>query len=192
MGKGLSGGELSIRPFRQAAYVNETHENTILGNTCLYGATAGRLFAAGQAASRFAVRNSGATAVIEGAGNHCCEYMTGGMVVVLGPVGRNFGAGMSNGVAYVLDESGEFASRVNMDMVRVDRCNEEDDQQLLLLIHEHQERTGSARARQLIADWEEFRLLFKKVIPNTTPTAPKALVQPTEPAPEPEPAGSRT
>ncbi len=193
VGKGLSGGELSIRPFRQAAYVNDTHENTIVGNTCLYGATSGRLFAAGQAASRFAVRNSGALAVIEGAGNHCCEYMTGGMVVVLGPVGRNFAAGMSNGVAYVLDESGGFTSRVNMDMVRVDRCTEEDEAKLLELIHEHQERTGSARARQLIAQWSEFRLLFKKVIPNTTPSAPKAVAQPTEPAPEPapEPAEAR-
>ncbi len=193
VGKGLSGGELSIRPFRQAAYVNATHENTIVGNTCLYGATSGRLFAAGQAASRFAVRNSGATAVIEGAGNHCCEYMTGGMVVVLGPVGRNFGAGMSNGVAYVLDEGGGFASRVNMDMVRVDSCTEEDERQLLALIHEHQERTGSARARQLIEQWQEFRQSFKKVVPNTTPTAPKAVVEPTEPAPEPapEPAGVR-
>jgi glutamate synthase domain-containing protein 3 len=187
VGKGLSGGELSIRPFRQAAYVNETHENTIVGNTCLYGATSGRLFAAGQAASRFAVRNSGALAVIEGAGNHCCEYMTGGMVVVLGPVGRNFGAGMSNGVAYVLDETGGFTSRVNMDMVRVDRCTEEDEARLLELIHEHQERTGSARARQLIAQWGEFRQLFKKVIPNTTPTAPVAEAKPTMPAPEPQP-----
>jgi glutamate synthase domain-containing protein 3 len=194
VGKGLSGGELSIRPFRQAAYVSATHENTILGNTCLYGATAGRLFAAGQAASRFAVRNSGAIAVIEGAGNHCCEYMTGGMVVVLGPVGRNFGAGMSNGVAYVLDETGEFTGRVNTDMVRVDGCDEADQQQLLLLVHEHQERTGSARARQLIAQWPEFRRLFKKVIPNTTPAAPMAVAQPSNPAPEPapEPAGARS
>jgi glutamate synthase domain-containing protein 3 len=115
------------------------------------------------------------------------------MVVVLGPVGRNFAAGMSNGVAYVLDESGGFTSRVNMDMVRVDRCTEEDEEKLLVLIHEHQERTGSARARQLIAQWPEFRQLFKKVIPNTTPTAPKAVAQPMEPAPEPapEPAGAR-
>ncbi len=194
VGKGLSGGEVSIRPFRQAAYVLATHENTILGNTCLYGATAGRLFAAGQAASRFAVRNSGATAVIEGAGNHCCEYMTGGLVVVLGPVGRNFGAGMSNGVAYVLDEDGGFASRVNMDMVCVDSCTEEDERLLLALIHEHQERTGSARARQLIEQWAEFRPCFKKVVPNTTPNSPKASVQPMEPAPEPapEPAGTRS
>ncbi|MFN8654469.1 MAG: glutamate synthase-related protein, partial [Gemmatimonadales bacterium] len=191
VGKGLSGGEISIRPFRQAGYGNNTHENTILGNTCLYGATGGRLFAAGQAASRFAVRNSGATAVIEGAGNHCCEYMTGGLVVVLGAVGRNFAAGMSNGTAFVLDESGEFTSHVNMDMVRVDRCTEEEEAMLLKLVHEHQERTGSARARQLIAGWERFRPLFKKVVPNTTPSAPVAEAKPTMPAPEPEPAGVR-
>ncbi len=192
VGKGLSGGEISIRPFRQAAYAQCTQDNTILGNTCLYGATAGRLFAAGQAASRFAVRNSGATAVVEGAGNHCCEYMTGGLVLVLGTVGRNFGAGMSNGVAYVLDESGGFSSRVNTDMVRVDACSEEDDQQILRLVHEHLERTGSGRARQLIERWAWFRPLFKKVVPNTTPTAPRALVRPVEPAPEPrpEPAGA--
>jgi len=193
VGKGLSGGEISIRPFRQAAYASTTHENTIVGNTCLYGATGGRLFAAGQAASRFAVRNSGATAVIEGAGNHCCEYMTGGLVVVLGPVGRNFAAGMSNGTAFVLDEIGDFSGRVNQDMVRVDRCTEEEEAMLLRLIHEHQELTGSARARQLIASWEEFRPLFRKVVPNTTPAAPHAEARPTMPAPEPrpEPAGAR-
>jgi glutamate synthase domain-containing protein 3 len=193
VGKGLSGGEISIRPFRQAAYVNATQDNTILGNTCLYGATSGRLFAAGQAASRFAVRNSGATAVIEGAGNHCCEYMTAGLVVVLGTVGRNFGAGMSNGTAFVLDESGEFSGRVNLDMVRVDACTEEDETLLLALIHEHQERTGSARARQLIQDWDRFRPLFRKVVPNTTPSAPRTEIRPTLPAPEPrpEPAGAR-
>jgi glutamate synthase domain-containing protein 3 len=187
VGKGLSGGAISIRPFRQAAYVQATQENTIVGNTCLYGATAGRLFAAGQAASRFAVRNSGATAVIEGAGNHCCEYMTGGLVVVLGPVGRNFAAGMSNGVAYVLDEVGDFAGRVNPDMVHVDMCNAEDEEQLLALIHEHQERTGSARAKQLIEQWATFRPLFRKVVPNTAPSAPKSETKPTLPTPEPRP-----
>jgi len=187
VGKGLSGGEICIRPFRQAAYGQASHEATIVGNTCLYGATGGKLFAAGQAASRFAVRNSGATAVIEGAGNHCCEYMTGGLVVVLGLVGRNFGAGMSNGVAYVLDENGGFTSRVNMDMVRVDSCTEEDEGRLLALIHEHQERTGSPRAKQLIEQWERFRPLFKKVVPNTAPSLPRAASAPMQPAPEPAP-----
>ena len=113
VGKGLSGGEITIRPFRRAAYADVSHQHLIMGNTILYGATAGKLFAAGQAGDRFAVRNSGAVAVIEGAGNHCCEYMTGGIVVVLGRAGRNFGAGMSNGVAYVLDESRSLETRVN-------------------------------------------------------------------------------
>ena len=124
VGKGLSGGEITIRPFRTAAYGANTHENVILGNTCLYGATSGVLFAAGQAGSRFAVRNSGATAVIEGAGNHCCEYMTGGTVVVLGPTGRNFGAGMTHGVAYVLDESGNFPARCNHESVDLEEPDE--------------------------------------------------------------------
>ena len=119
VGKGLSGGEITIRPFRRAAYADASHQHLIIGNTVLYGATAGKLFAAGQAGDRFAVRNSGAVAVIEGAGNHCCEYMTGGIVVVLGRAGRNFGAGMSNGVAYVLDEAGTFETRVNKDMVEL-------------------------------------------------------------------------
>ncbi len=191
VGKGLSGAEISIRPFRQAGYAAATCQNTIVGNTCLYGATGGRLFAAGQAGSRFAVRNSGATAVIEGAGNHCCEYMTGGLVLVLGNVGRNFGAGMSNGVAYVLDETGEFSGRVNTDMVRVDGCTEADEALVLALIHEHQERTGSPRARQIMADWSHYRPLFKKVVPDTTPAAPLNEARPTVPAPEPEPAETR-
>ncbi|HEX2611193.1 MAG TPA: glutamate synthase-related protein, partial [Gemmatimonadales bacterium] len=117
VGKGLSGGEIIIRPFRRAGYAHASHQHIILGNTVLYGATGGKLFAAGQAGDRFAVRNSGAIAVIEGAGNHCCEYMTGGIVVVLGRAGRNFAAGMSNGVAYVIDESGTFSGRLNHDMV---------------------------------------------------------------------------
>ncbi len=187
VGKGLSGGEISIRPFRQAAYGLASHEATIIGNTCLYGATSGKLFAAGQAASRFAVRNSGATAVIEGAGNHCCEYMTGGLVLVLGPVGRNFGAGMSNGIAYVLDENGGFTSRVNMDMVRVDPCTAEDETRVLALLHEHQERTGSPRAKQLIEEWDSIRVLFKKVVPDTAATEPRTGTHPTLPAPEPAP-----
>ena len=113
VGKGLSGGDIVIKPFHDAAYAGLSHRNVILGNTALYGATGGTLFAAGRAGDRFAVRNSGAIAVIEGAGSHCCEYMTGGTVVVLGEVGRNFGAGMSNGVAYVLDETASLAARLN-------------------------------------------------------------------------------
>src|SRR5213075_2707845 len=115
VGKGLCGGEIVIRPFRGAGY----ESGVLVGNTALYGATSGRLFVAGSAGDRFAVRNSGAIAVVEGAGDHCCEYMTGGVVVVLGPVGRNFAAGMSNGVAYVLDEAETFSARCNTDMVAV-------------------------------------------------------------------------
>src|SRR6266487_1306178 len=117
--KGLSGGEIVIRPFRESVLAGTGDQQVLLGNTVLYGATAGKLFAAGRAGDRFAVRNSGAVAVIEGAGAHCCEYMTAGVVVVLGPVGRNFAAGMSNGIAYVLDEAETFAARLNSDMVQV-------------------------------------------------------------------------
>ncbi|HXI21631.1 MAG TPA: hypothetical protein VNH46_11120, partial [Gemmatimonadales bacterium] len=176
VGKGLSGGEISIRPFRQAGYGQPGQVNTILGNTCLYGATAGRLFAAGQAGSRFAVRNSGAVAVVEGAGNHCCEYMTGGLVLVLGPVGRNFGAGMTNGAAYVLDETGDFEGRVNTDMVRAEPCDAADDTVIQQLIHEHLAQTGSLRAKQLVEQWDACRGLFRKVVPlaaaATQPPAP--------------------
>ncbi|MGH7497579.1 MAG: glutamate synthase large subunit, partial [Gemmatimonadales bacterium] len=147
VGKGLSGGEITVRPFRRAAYAHVSHQHLIVGNTILYGATAGKLFAAGQAGDRFAVRNSGAVAVIEGAGNHCCEYMTGGIVVVLGRAGRNFGAGMSNGVAYVLDESGSLESRVNQDMVEVTALDEQDAELLQRLVREHEEKTVSPRAR---------------------------------------------
>jgi glutamate synthase domain-containing protein 3 len=169
VGKGLSGGELTIRPFRRAAYATATHQHLVLGNTALYGATSGRLYAAGQAGDRFAVRNSGATAVIEGAGNHCCEYMTGGIVVVLGRAGRNFGAGMSNGIAYVLDEAGTFHARVNQDMVALEQLEDEDEQVLHRLIHEHEERTASPRARQLLVEWDDAKRLFRRVVPRHAP-----------------------
>jgi glutamate synthase domain-containing protein 3 len=137
-----------------------------MGNTVLYGATSGKLFAAGQAGDRFAVRNSGAVAVIEGAGNHCCEYMTGGIVVVLGRAGRNFAAGMSNGVAYVIDEAGTFSSRVNHDMVRLVALDAEDIELLRKLIHEHEEKTVSARARTILVQWQDYLPLFRKVVPS--------------------------
>ncbi len=166
VGKGLSGGEITIRPFRRAAYADTTHQNLIVGNTVLYGATAGKLFAAGQAGDRFAVRNSGAIAVIEGAGNHCCEYMTGGIVVVLGRAGRNLGAGMSNGVAYVLDETVTLHERVNHDMVDLVELDGEDEEVLRRLVREHEEKTTSARARRILVEWERFRPLFRKVAPK--------------------------
>ena len=166
VGKGLSGGEITIRPFRRAAYADVSHLHLIMGNTILYGATAGKLFAAGQAGDRFAVRNAGAIAVIEGAGNHCCEYMTAGIVVVLGRAGRNFGAGMSNGVAYVLDEAGTLESRVNRDMVGLAPLDEEDVELLQRLVREHEEKTASPRARTILVQWADFLPLFRKVAPT--------------------------
>jgi glutamate synthase domain-containing protein 3 len=166
VGKGLSGGELIIRPFRRAAYADVSHQHLIIGNTILYGATAGKLFAAGQAGDRFAVRNSGAVAVIEGAGNHCCEYMTGGIVVVLGRAGRNFGAGMSNGVAYVIDEAGTFETRVNQDMVELTALDEPDIALLRRLVREHEEKTASPRARRILVQWDQFVPLFRRVAPK--------------------------
>jgi glutamate synthase (ferredoxin) len=166
VGKGLSGGEITVRPFRRAAHADVSHQHLIMGNTILYGATAGKLFAAGQAGDRFAVRNSGAVAVIEGAGNHCCEYMTGGIVVVLGRAGRNFGAGMSNGVAYVLDEVGTLESRVNPEMVDLATLDEQDVELLQRLIHEHEEKTVSPRARTILVQWGDYLPLFKKVAPK--------------------------
>src|SRR6266566_664698 len=170
VGKGLTGGEIVIRPFREAAAAGSTDQHVLLGNTALYGATAGRLFAAGRAGDRFAVRNSGVIAVIEGAGAHCCEYMTAGVVVVLGPVGRNFAAGMSNGVAYVLDETETFTARCNTDMVAVRLLEPFDEDRLLDLLREHVAKTGSAKARAVLEAWDRCGPLFRKVVPNAAPT----------------------
>ena len=175
VGKGLCGGEIVIRPFRNAAYTGGSH--VLLGNTALYGATSGRLFAAGSAGDRFAVRNSGAVAVIEGAGDHCCEYMTGGVVAVLGPVGRNFAAGMSNGIAYVLDEHSVLESRCNTEMVGVSGLNSMDERVLRKLIQQHFHKSGSARARQILAHWDTYRALFRKVAP---PPPAVAAVEPVD------------
>ena len=152
-GKGLSGGVLVVRPPVDAAYLAE--ENVIIGNTVLYGATSGRAFFRGLSGERFAVRNSGAYAVVEGVGDHGCEYMTGGRVVVLGPTGRNFAAGMSGGVAYVYDESGDFAERrCNRSSVSFEEIAEADADELRALVVEHARRTGSALAERLLGDWE--------------------------------------
>ena len=171
VGKGLCGGEIVIRPFRGAGYAT----GVLIGNTALYGATSGRLFAAGGAGDRFAVRNSGAIAVIEGAGDHCCEYMTGGVVVVLGPVGRNFAAGMSNGIAYVLDERGLLESHCNLEMVAVSGLNTMDERVLRKLVQQHFHKTGSARARAILDAWETYRGRFKKVSPPAPIAAPAAI-----------------
>src|SRR5207248_5759056 len=151
VGKGLSGGVLAVRPPDDAAYRAE--ENVIVGNTVLYGATSGRAFFRGTAGERFAVRNSGASAVVEGVGDHGCEYMTGGRVVVLGPTGRNFAAGMSGGIAYVLDENGAFAARCNMQLVALEALAREDEETVRALVAEHAERTASPVAARVLADW---------------------------------------
>ncbi|MBX3011796.1 MAG: glutamate synthase large subunit [Caldilineaceae bacterium] len=164
VGKGMSGGEIVIRPHEDARFV--PHRNVIMGNTVLYGATGGRLFAAGCAGERFAVRNSGALAVIEGIGDHGCEYMTGGTVVVLGETGRNFGAGMTGGRAYVYDIGDSFERRYNSELIAVRRLRDTDDQALKELITIHLEKTGSQRARTILSDWEAQRQLFWYVAPR--------------------------
>jgi glutamate synthase (NADPH) large chain len=163
-GKGLSGGVVSVRP--PASAVFRAEENMIVGNTVLYGATAGRAFIRGLAGERFAVRNSGATAVVEGVGDHGCEYMTGGRVVVLGTTGRNFAAGMSGGIAYVYDKDRGFEGRCNTDLVDLDPLAPEDEEEVKTLISEHAQRTGSLVARNVLASWERSRERFVKVMPR--------------------------
>ncbi len=192
VGKGLSGGRIVIRPVAESRIVPE--ESIIVGNTVLYGAISGECYFRGVAGERFAVRNSGAIAVVEGAGDHCCEYMTGGIVVVLGRTGRNFAAGMSGGIAYVLDEDKTFESRCNMAMVELEPVPEEeavaereynmqndlethgrvdilhdltsgDDARLHRLIGNHARYTGSERAAHMLANWKKYRSLFRKVMP---------------------------
>jgi glutamate synthase domain-containing protein 3 len=144
-------------------------DNTIIGNTVLYGATGGSLFAAGQAGERFCVRNSGATAVVEGVGDHGCEYMTGGVVVVLGRTGYNFGAGMSGGMAFVLDEANSLPQRINADMVQIVRVTSQNDIGLLrMLIMRHARLTGSERAQAILDNWIQQLGLFWKVAPRGT------------------------
>jgi glutamate synthase (NADPH/NADH) large chain/glutamate synthase (ferredoxin) len=180
-GKGLSGGRVVVRP--SIEFRGESVRNTIVGNTVMYGATSGEAFLSGVAGERFAVRLSGASAVVEGTGDHGCEYMTGGTVVVLGKTGRNFAAGMSGGIAYVYDEDGQFASRCNTAMVSLERVlttgeqqvgsgtslwhrGQSDDAQLKKLLADHIRWTGSKRARELLDAWDVSRAKFVKVFPN--------------------------
>jgi glutamate synthase (NADPH/NADH) large chain len=169
VGKGMAGGKLVLRPPLGVTY--KSHETTIMGNTCLYGATGGRLYAAGMAGERFAVRNSGAKAVVEGIGDNGCEYMTGGVVTVLGPIGVNFGAGMTGGFAYVLDEAELVESRVNGELVDVLSLEGRSvlQEQLRSIIHAHLEETGSLRAERILNGFDEHYVsLFKLVKPKTT------------------------
>jgi glutamate synthase domain-containing protein 3 len=164
VGKGLSGGVLAVRPSPEASFVPE--ENVIVGNTVLYGATSGRAFFSGLAGERFAVRNSGASAVVEGVGDHGCEYMTGGVVVVLGPTGHNFAAGMSGGIAYVYDADAQLGERCNFELVDLETLTAEDITLAQGLVSEHQRRTGSPLAARLLADWERACRSFIKVLPR--------------------------
>ena len=193
VGKGLSGGRIIVYPAAEATKI-VPHESIIVGNTVMYGAIAGECYFRGVAGERFAVRNSGAIAVVEGTGDHGCEYMTGGIVVVLGNTGRNFAAGMSGGIAYVLDEDGTFAKRCNLSMVDLQSVEEEEElnerlhhqggdlqvhgrvdvmsdmtrfdaERLHQLIANHARLTGSTRAKDILADWETYRPKFRKVMP---------------------------
>ena len=192
VGKGLSGGKIIVKPPRNSGIVPE--ESIIVGNTVMYGAIEGECYFRGIAGERFAVRNSGAVAVVEGAGDHCCEYMTGGIVVVLGKTGRNFAAGMSGGIAYVLDEDGGFDKLCNLAMVELEPLLSEeminegtyhhsgdleshgrvdvfknlldaDIERLHVLITRHAKATGSKRAAEILANWKEWLPKFRKVMP---------------------------
>jgi glutamate synthase (ferredoxin) len=169
VGKGLNGGRITVVP---PVGVQEPGNQVILGNTCLYGATGGELLALGRAGERFAVRNSGARAVVEGAGDHCCEYMTGGVVVVLGSTGRNVAAGMTGGVAFILDEDGGLADRLNLEIVALtDLTTPEQEALLKPLLQAHAEDAGSAKAAAILADWPRWKARFKVLVPPSEKAA---------------------
>jgi len=198
VGKGLSGGTLGVRPPKGATFRSD--QSVLVGNVALYGATAGKAFISGVAGERFAVRNSGATAVVEGVGDHGCEYMTGGRVVVIGKTGRNFAAGMSGGYAYVLDEDGRFESRCNKELVELEALGPDDAAFVAELLAEHRRETGSAKAAELLARWEETLPRLFKVVPLEYKRVlgelaerknASAAADPTEGEPLPEPRGSR-
>ncbi len=165
VGKGLSGGKIIVFPDKSATFTPE--DNVLIGNVALYGATSGRAFFRGRAGERFCVRNSGAMAVVEGVGDHGCEYMTGGVAVVIGATGRNFAAGMSGGSAFVLDEAGDFAQRCNLGMVEIEPFDDPEDQEIVRdLLIQHAGYTGSTVAARLLHDWDTTIPKFRKVMPT--------------------------
>jgi glutamate synthase domain-containing protein 3 len=165
VGKGLSGGKLVVTPPPNAGY--EPERSIVVGNVALYGATGGEAYFRGIAGERFAVRNSGAHTVVEGVGDHGCEYMTGGVVVILGPIGRNFGAGMSGGVAFVLDLWGRFRESCNMDMIGLEPLEEDEDIVLVRrLLSQHVTWTGSTTAQRVLTNWSEYLPRLVKVMPH--------------------------
>ena len=159
----MSGGRVVVFPPRNASFVAE--DNIIVGNVSLYGATGGEVFLRGQAGERFCVRNSGVTAVVEGIGDHGCEYMTRGLVLVLGKTGRNFAAGMSGGIAYVLDSDGDFAKQCNLGMVEIDPLSGDDEETIQTLIRRHYDYTKSAVAWRILSGWKDYAHKFAKVFP---------------------------
>jgi glutamate synthase domain-containing protein 3 len=164
LGKGLSGAKIIVKPFDGVGY--DPSNNTICGNVLLYGATAGEVYIYGQAGERFAIRNSGCNAVVEGVGDHGCEYMTGGRVVILGRTGVNFAAGMSGGIAYVFDEDRAFEGRCNLDMVDLELLNNREDiEELRIMIQRHAHFTGSRKAQRILDEWDECLPSFVKVFP---------------------------
>ena len=177
VGKGMCGGEIIIKPPIERGFKPE--ENSIIGNTVMYGSTGGHLYANGRAGERFCVRNSGGTAVVEGCGDHGCEYMTNGLAIILGPTGKNFGAGMSGGAAYVYDAQGHFEKLYNPEMVEAVPLDDPEDEKLLQsYIYKHIEKTDSEKANEIMADWAAAKPKFVKVRP--IPVAPP-LEQDTHP-----------
>ncbi|XP_078170806.1 ferredoxin-dependent glutamate synthase, chloroplastic [Carex rostrata] len=173
VGKGMAGGELVVVPVETTGFCPE--DATIVGNTCLYGATGGQVFVRGKAGERFAVRNSLAYAVVEGTGDHCCEYMTGGCVVVLGKVGRNVAAGMTGGLAYILDEDDSLIPKVNKEIVKIQRVNAPAGQmQLKGLIESYVEKTGSQKGAAILQEWEAYLPLFWQLVPPSEEDTPEA------------------
>jgi glutamate synthase (ferredoxin) len=176
VGKGINGGEIIIKPFEGSLF--DPSKNVIIGNTCLYGATGGYLFANGIAGERFAVRNSKAIAVVEGSGDHCCEYMTGGVIVVLGNVGRNVGAGMTGGLGYFLDEDGSFTAKVNPESIKLQKVTSAaGEQQLKQLISDHAQKTGSPKAQLILSNWSEYLPKFWQAVPPSEAETPEAQAQ---------------
>ena len=164
IGKGLSGGKIIVYPPKGSTFKPE--ENIIVGNVAFYGATGGEAYIRGMAGERFCVRNSGVHAVVEGVGDHGCEYMTGGRVVVLGPTGRNFAAGMSGGMAYVFDDKGDFPIHCNQDMVEIEGVTDDDLAEIKNMIKRHVEYTHSDRGREILMHWDEYSAKFARVMPK--------------------------
>ena len=175
-GKGLSGGKLIVYPPQGVKYAHD--ENIIIGNVALYGATSGSAYINGVAGERFCVRNSGAVAVVEGVGDHGCEYMTGGRAVILGRVGKNFAAGMSGGIAYVLDEDSDLYTKVNKNMVAIEKLTSKYDVlELKDIINDHVKYTNSEKGKEILDNFSEYLPKFKKIIPHEFKKMQMAIVQ---------------